>query len=946
MTQDDWQLIEAAFAAAVAADGDTRERIVADFSAQHPGLADELTALLLADQPDEDDLSSPIAATVDAMAGAEHDPWVGRTVGAWTIDERIAQGGMGAVFLARRSDDTYRQTVAVKVMAAQLVASDAIQRFRAERQILANLDHPYIAKLIDGGSTDDGLPYLVMDYVDGLPIDKHCEAQRLDIDARLTLFGKVCEAVDYAHRNLIVHRDLKPSNILVDKKGNPRLLDFGIAKLLGHDAYPGDPLLTQVGSRILTPEYASPEQVRGEPVTVATDVYSLGVLLYWLITGQSPYGRAATTSEDLQKAVINVQPTRPSQAVTGAQDGTREYFGISAQRLRRHLHGDLDNIALKSLQKDPARRYPTAIALANDVQRYMRREPVLARGDGWLYVASRFAARHSKALAVLALVTAGAIAQTLFYTWRLEDERDRANVAATQSSEVAGFLGELFDSAAPHTAKGQTPSAVDLLEQGVERIDALNDQPAVQLELKRIMGTSFLGLGDVDRARALLRDAVAGREEMADTDPLALANALHDLSEAHRQYGDLEDAERELRRALALREPVLPPNHDVLNYTLARLGVILFDQGRPDEGIVVEQRALQGMIANGQGETSDAIDIRGNLANALANVGRIDEAEAMHRETIALSERVDGPMHPNTIIRMANLGLVLNTRGDYTGSEALFRESRRRARDVWPPENNIHSFFESGLSTAQLKQGQFDAALASFQRSVENIRTGVGVQSPRYVRRLRGLANVYLTMQRYDDAAAVIQEAQDRVTALDAAGSRDGILTRVLAGKLALGRGDHAMALPLLTLSDVQFARLGDGDRGVADLALGVALSRTGNVDAANQILTRALERVATALGNEHKTTAPARAALVEHYLRHDQQDQALRAGKPIADIAERLTDPDWQVALALSKYSLALAASGRQDEAAKALLQSYADLRQLLGDDDPRVVELAQRLE
>jgi serine/threonine-protein kinase len=220
------------------------------------------------------------------------------------------------VFLAERSDNTYEQSAALKVMAAQLIGSDAIARFKAERQILANLDHPYIAKLVDGGSTDDGVPYLVMDYINGLPIDRHCQDHRLDIDARLDLFSKVCDAVDYAHRNLIVHRDLKPSNILVDSNGNPRLLDFGIAKLLGADALRGDPALTQVGARILTPEYASPEQVRGEPVTVATDVYSLGVVLYWLMTGQSPYGATHKTPRDVEQAVVDHTPARPSTVVS------------------------------------------------------------------------------------------------------------------------------------------------------------------------------------------------------------------------------------------------------------------------------------------------------------------------------------------------------------------------------------------------------------------------------------------------------------------------------------------------------------------------------------------------------------------------------------------------------------------------------------------------------
>ncbi|MEO1576890.1 MAG: tetratricopeptide repeat-containing protein kinase family protein, partial [Pseudomonadota bacterium] len=334
-----------------------------------------------------------------------------------------------------------------------------------------------------------------------------------------------------------------------------KVLDFGIAKLLGADGLRGDPGLTQVGARILTPEYASPEQVRGEPVTVATDVYSLGVVLYWLMTGQSPYGPTHKTPHDVEQAVVDHTPARPSTVVStpDTQRTARAAFGVSAQRLSRRLDGDLDNIALKTLQKDPTRRYPSAAALADDVRRYLRNEPVQARGDAWTYVAGKFVTRHARSLLVAGLVLAGVAAQTAFYTFKLKDERDRANVAATQSQEVAGFLEHLFESASPHTAKGNTPTAVDLLELGVADIDGLADQPRVQAELKRIMGNSFLGLGEVNRARELLVDALAAKTADA-TSPLDLAEAHHNLSEAHRHFGDLDDAERELRVALAIRE--------------------------------------------------------------------------------------------------------------------------------------------------------------------------------------------------------------------------------------------------------------------------------------------------------------------------------------------------------------------------------------------------------
>ena len=945
MNDDDWQILQAAFEAAVAATGTERERLVNAFAAEHPKLAADLHDLLQADRASDADLVAPVATAVEELADQQYDPWINRVIGAWTVRERIAQGGMGAVFLAERSDETYEQAAAVKVMAAQLVGSDAIERFKSERQILANLDHPYIAKLIDGGSMDDGLPYLVMDYVDGLPIDQHCDTQALGMDGRLDLFCKVCDAVDYAHRNLIVHRDLKPSNILVDGNGNPRLLDFGIAKLLGADSLRGDPALTQVGARILTPQYASPEQVRGEPVTVATDVYSLGVVLYWLMTGQSPYGRTHSTPLEMEQAVVEHTPARPSTVVTtpDTEHDALARFGVSAQRLSRRLDGDLDNIALKTLQKEPARRYPSAAALAEDVRRYRRNEPVSARGDAWSYVAGKFVARHARSLTVAALVVAGVAAQTVFYTQRLKAERDRANLAATQSQEVAGFLENLFDSASPHTAKGSTPTAIDMLELGVEDIDELSEQPQLQAELKRIMGNSFLGLGDVARARELLIDALATKTSTA-TDELNVAEAYNNLSEAHRHFGDLKDAEREMRVALEIRERVLPADDELLHFTLARLGVILFDQGRVPEGIDVEQRALDAMIAAGRGETSAAIDIRGNLANALDNVGRTDEAGAMHRETVELSQRVDGAMDPNTVIRMANYGLWLNRQGDYEGSRAQFQDCLDRSVDIWPPEKDIIAFFEGGLGSALIQLGRLDEALAAYQRAEQITLTGLGKTSPRYLKRVRGLARVYLQRNELAAADAILTEGRALASTLDVADSFDGVQVQVLSGRLAAAQGNAEQAVAWLSLTEEQLARISARARLSAQRDLGSALSAAGRFDEAESVLTRALADIETATAPGHLETASFIRAVIAHYQRAGSPERAVAASEALVAQWEKIAEPNWQVALALGAYAAVIAPNERA-RAAAIWQRIEAVLTAVFGADDPRVESLRNKL-
>jgi serine/threonine protein kinase len=322
MTRDDWQAIEAAFGKAVSLAAGERERFVGEFDHDHPGLGPQLQRLLEADDKGETELRVRIGEAARDVAGNAADPWIGRDVGAWKITKRLAGGGMGAVFLAERSDGEFRQVAAVKVMAAQLLHPEAVSRFKSERQILANLAHPYIARLIDGGSTDEGLPFLVMEYVEGQPIDVYCEQNELPVEERLALFCRVCDAVDYAHRRLIVHRDLKPGNILVDAKGDPKLLDFGIAKLLHPELSLMRAGATRLEERVLTPEYASPEQVRGDPVTTASDVYSLGVLLYELLSGHAPYRLAGLSLHEVSRVICEVDPRKPSTVIGQLEERT------------------------------------------------------------------------------------------------------------------------------------------------------------------------------------------------------------------------------------------------------------------------------------------------------------------------------------------------------------------------------------------------------------------------------------------------------------------------------------------------------------------------------------------------------------------------------------------------------------------------------------------------
>lgn len=452
LTPERWQQIKAVFGRVLECEPGGRSAVLLEACGEDESLRAEVQSLLAsAEGSATSAVFRLVVSTSSAQPAAEqtHDPMLDRRIGAYRLERRIAYGGMASVYLASRADDEYRKQVAVKFPRPELDNADLLKRFRNERQTLAALDHPNIVKLLDGGSTEEGLPYLVMDYIDGHPIDEYCDAQKLTIERRLHLFCAVCEAVRSAHQNHVIHRDLKPNNILVTQHGTPKLLDFGIAKVLSPpDA--SETLSLHTATRHLTPAYASPEQIRGETVTAATDVYSLGVVLYELLTSHRPYRLAQRTPAEIERAICEQEPESPSTAIDRVEiqrlrDGTtvtKTAEDISRTRegepakLRRNLRGDLDNILLKSLQKDPKRRYPTVEEFEQDIQHHLNHQTVQARPSTLAYWVSRFVRRHKTeviAAVAVVLVVAGAVG---FSAWqqRRATEKDRLEIASQRSA--------------------------------------------------------------------------------------------------------------------------------------------------------------------------------------------------------------------------------------------------------------------------------------------------------------------------------------------------------------------------------------------------------------------------------------------------------------------------------------------------------------------------------
>jgi hypothetical protein len=510
MTPETWRRVKDVFDAAAEIKPSYREEFLAEICGGHPELVDEVRSLLASLEDAGDFIeSSPVVPEADPEPAFR----TGTNIGPYRIVQVIGEGGMGMVYQAVRVDDLYRKLVALKVVRRGLYSRDAMRRFETERGILAHLEHPNIAKLLDGGTTPDGQPWFVMDFIAGTPIDEHCERAQLRIDERLRLFLTVCSAVQYAHRNFVVHRDIKPRNILVTAEGDIRLLDFGIAKLLDPDAEsPAETTSVQM----MTPEYASPEQLFGQPVTTASDTYSLGVLLYLLLTGQKPFVFKTRSPQEIAAVIRDSEPRKPSSVVAG--------------RLVKELAGDLDNILLKALRREPEHRYLSAEAMANDIERYRGGLPVLARDGSFRYRAGKFVRRHQGAVIAACIAVLALIAGTVTTSWEAHAarvERERAERRFNDVRRVANSL--LFDvQDAIRDLPDAAPARNLIVAKATEFLDNLAPDAANDPALERELGSSYERLGDVEAQQALPAARVSYRKAMAIRET-ASAQAPSDL---------------------------------------------------------------------------------------------------------------------------------------------------------------------------------------------------------------------------------------------------------------------------------------------------------------------------------------------------------------------------------------------------------------------------------
>jgi serine/threonine-protein kinase len=816
----------------------------------------ELRARLLAAVP-ADSLDAAADAAREPLnfsspASTSEDPIVGQRLGAFIVDTRpCEQGGMGAVYRGRRADDTFAQEVAIKIIPRGRDTDRVLRRFTLERRVLGLLQHPNIVRILDAGAIADGRPYLVMEWVHGLPLDQFSAERDLSLTERLALFQQLCAAVQYAHQHLVVHRDLKPANVLVTPDGAPKILDFGLAKLLDE----GDPdagLLSRTNERPMTPAYASPEQVRGGPVTTATDVHALGLILYELLTGQRPYRLTSSSASEIERVICEETPELPSRAVRGMSGEPP----VPAQR----LGGELDAIVMRALQKAPADRYQTAAALSEDVTRYLTGRPVLARRTSLAYRSGKFIKRHAKGLtaaAAVVILTAAFVVQNSLHARELAVERDRAQASL-------GFLVSLFTASDPDKAKGEKLSAVELLDRGATRLETeLQNQPATRAALLFTIGDVYYRLGRYDAAEPLLAESIELQRQLSSRPTLELAEAINALG---RVPGTTHDANKLYEEALQIRRQLLKPDDPLIAQSLTNLANVQYQTGDAAGAEAGYREAL--VILRSRNHPDMAVALL-NVSKACFRLSKYTDAVAAAREAWQISQRIHGHDHSVTITSLSALGWGLFGLGEYAEAERIGRDAVERSRRLFGDEHvNVgQAWYTFGNMLSSMNR--FNEAEAAFRAAAAVWRKRPGIMEDRLAWTLSGLGQVLGRRGKYAEAEAALLESLDirrRIPGepyvAESLGGLGVLYQR--SGRLAEAEKYLRMNLDnLQTIPGLPREQLAYGETG-----LGRFLLEQGRIDDAEPLLRHALEGLRQDLPAGHPRIAYAE-VLVGDWLTH-----------------------------------------------------------------------------
>ncbi len=800
MSSSNWPAIKKLFNELILLPVQAQQARLREVEATKPDVAREVSRMLQSIESGDSLVTNAIQEVASDMTGTQARRFINQRIGNYRITEHLARGGMGDVYLAKRDDGAFDQQVAIKLLRASFTADEDVNRFAAERQMLARLDHPHIGKILDGGNTDEGIAYLAMEYVDGKPIDTYCSEAQLSLQERLRLFQKICSAVDYAHRNLIVHRDIKPSNILVNDQAEPKLLDFGIAKLLQTDT---DAMKTQSGARLMSPLNASPEQVKGSRVTVTTDIYSLGVLLYQMLAGQQPYDIDDSSALAIEKAICETDPQKPSARLTQSKDLTDDQLNSIADarstdpgKLKRILGGDLDNIVLKALDKHAERRYNSALEFSRDVQCFLKNLPVQARRPSVSYKVQKFVQRNRVPTAVAAIGLLGILTSIFVSVNRIAEERDIAQLEREKAVEISEFMQNIFESANPNLSAGENTTARELLNIGARDINTrFGTDSSTRITMLRVLGEAFYYIGNYDRAEELLSSALASEASVIRSNPSEIASTklvlgmvkqysddwdeaqtLMTAAESERQQlfgrqslevvdaiakraflvetqGDLDKAVDMYKEGLAIADQVTDQDHEYKAILMSRLSGLLRYQKKYDqaESLILDARSMQQRL---YGDLNlELADSERQLAGLYRDTDQQDKAAPLYEKVIADVKNILGENHPEVGNVYNSYAIMLSKFGDHAGAITAAKEFLRITDLNTDGPSVDHTVIHNNIAAYYAKADDYEQSTFHYRKAIE-MQNAVGME-PDHLNRaypLFGLGNGYFRQELFEQA--------------------------------------------------------------------------------------------------------------------------------------------------------------------------------------------------
>jgi len=818
-----WQHIQILFHEAAGLPPAEQSDFLKSKCADDPALASEVLNLLEEDARSTSLLDGGLAQAAEKIlsdSAPSSAPF--KQFGPYAILNELGQGGMGAVYLAERKD--LGSQVAIKLLRDAWLSPARRDRFAMEQRTLAQLNHPSIARLYDADTSPDGTPFFVMEYVEGLPLTEYCKRQDCPLEQRLRLFREVCDAVIYAHQHAVIHRDLKPSNILVKKDGTVRLLDFGIAKQL--EDLGQDVQQTLTGLRLMTPAYASPEQIRGEQVGIQTDVYSLGVALYELLTGRLPFDLLNRTPSQVEKVITEEEAERPSAiARKGLIPPEQTMPRLTASR---SAWADLDVLCLTAMHKDPRRRYQSAEALVRDIDHFLRGEPLEARVDSLGYRFQKFVTRNRRAVGAAAIVTTAVIALVVFFTVRLARARNAALAESARAQRIQKFMTNLFQGGDAAAGPADNLRVVTLLDRGVQEAQSLSAEPAVQADLYETLGTLYQKLGKFDRADSLLGSALEERKSLFGQDSTETAQSLIALGRLRTDQAHLDEAEQLIRQGMEIQKRHLPPTHPAYARSMTAFGEVLAQRGSYDAAIQTLNEAVR-MDSAPAGAPADLAETLSALAAAQYSAGHYELSDSLYRRVLEMDRQLHGVRHPLVADDLGQLASIQQDLGYYSEAERFERQALDITQSYYGNEHPRTAKDLTILGRALLYQKKYDDADAALQRALLIQEKIFGPNHPDVADTVNELGNVASMRDDYNEAGARFRRVAEIYRSVY--GDQHYLVAIALSNVAYnyLNQKDYARAEPLFRDVIRRFTETlsaGNVNTGIAQIKLGRTILR------------------------------------------------------------------------------------------------------------------------